>query len=100
MPFAIIDKVVEKKLRSLFHHRVAFAAKETAIQTIEVVLPEVQRQPRAPHWPHAYVAVIDGCSVSPGVQIVMEHKPSRSVHLFCRFAAARNIRLNQVEKWP
>ena len=80
MALAVVDQEVEKKLRGFLHDGIGFARQECAIQTILIVLPEMERQPRAAHRPDADVAVIDGRGIGPGIDIVMEREAAGAVH--------------------
>src|SRR5579862_198897 len=100
MALAIIDEKVEEKARSFLHDGVSLAAQESAIETILVVIPEVERQPRAAHRPDADVAIIDGGCIAPGVDIVMKHEAAGTVHFFCRAAATVHRHFHQIEQWP
>ena len=100
MTFAVVNKVVEQKLRGFLHDGIRFVAQEGTVEAELVVLPEVQRHPCAAHRPYSAIRIIDGCGIAPGIQIVMKHKTACAVHFLRRTAAAGHVRLDPVEKRP
>ena len=85
MAFAIVNKVVEQKLRGFLHDGISFVAKEGTVEAELVVLPEVQRHPCAAYRPYSAIGIIDGCGIGPGVQIVMKHKTACAVHFLRQY---------------
>ncbi len=90
----------EQKQRSFLHDGIGFAAEEGAVQAVLIVLPEMERHPRAAHRPDTAVGIVDGRGVAPGVNVVMKCKAARAVHLLGGAAAALERHLDQVEQRP
>ena len=65
---------------------------------VEVVLPEVQRQPRPAHWPHTPGCTINGRGGAPKIGVVMCDPTVRAVVNLGSVAASLGQLLNQAEQ--
>src|SRR4029453_17719650 len=92
------DQIVEKGHCCFLHHRIGPLLQEIAVTTEVVVIPIMEAQPRAAHWPDPRAYAIDWDRVPPEVRVVMNDEAARAVQTLCDPPAVFTSVFNEVEK--
>src|SRR5579871_6415353 len=102
MPRAVVDEIIEKKLRSIVQNWPCTFAQKLLIERESIVIPCVQREPRSAHRPDAPLIAVDRLRIAPEIGIVVNHEATRTVVLpghLCAGSACRCARhVNQIDQ--
>src|SRR3954469_5605764 len=79
MPGAVIGEIVKEEYRAFAQQGPGAFAKEVTVARERVVIPGMQREPRAAHRPDAVRNAVDGMCIPPDIRVVVDDEAIRAV---------------------